>query len=487
MAKKILRVGTLSRIGTTDIHRADDSVSAMVLKEIFETPYCLPTGPENPEPLLLGEPLKAEPGDSKRPIFSALIRKGVLFSDGTPLTAEIMRASLATDDDVRARAAVEVSADRIVFKLISPDPGFPIFLSHTACGVMLQRGERFIGTGPYMFLEGISARDLLQANPLVLVKNPHYRSPIPIDEIHFSMFPPSSGGGTENLLAAAKEGAIDFTYSLTSVDAAELQGFPFMPSISTGNSTGMLILNTTAPSLRNPVVRKAIARSIDRRQIASKAYPKNPLAYVASSILPPLMGRESKETLSFNPREVAAMLEREKVTLPSRLSLQILWSPRPYMPNPKEAAEVIREQLSTIGISVNVVTPKSRDEFLDTLKKGAFELSLSGWISDTADPADFLESCLASWNISNASKVTSTSNNHAHYASPAMDKALQEFRANQTAEARARIMELLEQDAPILPLIYGQMVAVYARRIRGFRASAISSGRMSFSKVDLTD
>ena len=487
MANKTLRVGTLSRIGTVDIRTADDSNSSMVLKEIFETPYALPSGPENPEPLLLGEPLRLEPGDPQKPVYSSTVRSGVIFSDGTPLTAEIMKTSLMKDDDFRGRATVETQGERIFFKLHAPNANFPMFLAHTSCGIVLQKGDRLFGTGPFMFPEGKSARELTQMNPLILVKNPKYRKPVSIDEIHFAAYPASTAGGTDMLLKAAKDGEIDFTYSLTSVDAAELQGHPFIPSISTGNSTGLLIFNNEAPALKNPIVRRAIARSIDRRQIATKIYTRNPLAYIAPSILPPIMGREAKESLSFSPKDVAALLEKEKVTLPSKLTLQVLWSPRPYLPNPREAAEIIRQSLQAININVELVQPKSRDEFLDNLKRGKFEMSEAGWIADTPDAADFLEACLSSKNISSAMKVTSTSNNHARYMSPEMDQALDDFRREPSATNRARIMEILERDAPLLPLIYGQSVAIYNRKVRGYRSSAVAVGRMSFSQLDLAD
>jgi hypothetical protein len=68
-----------------------------------------------------------------------------------------------------------------------------------------------------------------------------------------------------------------------------------------------------------------------------------------------------------------------------------------------------------------------------------------------------------------------------------MDKALAQFRASPTAENRARVMELMDRDAPILPLIYGQSVAIYSRRVRGFRAASTAVNRMSFSKLDVTD
>jgi len=480
MSNQILRVGALTRLGTHDIREADDSVSHMILSEIFETPYAPPVGDAPPEPVLFSEPLRHDANTAGQPTYSAPLRPGITFSDGTPLTADAVVRSLSKASDFAVKATAEAAGDRIVFRLKSPNPRFELVLTQTFCGVTLEKGDRLLGTGPCMFPEGLTRRQLLDANPLVLTRNPRYREQVSIDEIDFKVFPAAVDGGTRNLLEAAKRQEFDFTFSLTSVDAAELQGHPFIPSISPGNATGMLFFNTPIPSLSNPLVRRAIALAIDRREIARKTYPTNPLAFVASSLLPPFLGRE-RDGLAFNLREAKELIQKAGSAAPKNLSLLVTWSPRPYLPNPRAAAETIRDELAAIGITVELIQPKDRADFFDRVKGGKFEMAIAGWIADTADPADYFEALLSSHMIPKVSKITAMSNNLSRWSHAGMDEALARFRAEPTEPHRAAILKILTEEAPVVPLIYGQAVAVYSRRVLGFRPSPL--GRASLSSL----
>lgn len=477
----ILRVGALSRLGTVDIRESDDTISTMILAEIFETPYSPPMGNESPTPLLFTGMLQHEPdGTPARPVYSAQIRPAVTFSDGTPLTAELFRASLAKVDDVRAHCEVEARGDRLVFRLKSPNPRFELFLTQTFCGAVLEKGGQLLGTGPMMFPEGATKSQLLAASPLRLVRNPRYRDAVTIDEITFSAFPASSGGGTEVLLDATRRGEIDFTFSLTSVDAAGLQGYPFIPSISTGNATGILFLNTEKPSLRDSEVRRSIALSVDRREISRRTYEKNPLAFVAGGLLPPLMARDH-DSLGHDPKAAKELAAKLGSALPKKLQLLVTWSPRPYLPNPKAAAETIIANLAEIGITVEPVQPRDRNDFFDRVKRGSFEMALAGWVADTADPADYFEALLSSAQIPDVTKVTATSFNLPRWRNAAMDAALVKFRGEPTDANRREVIRLLGEGAPLVPLIHGQAVAVYSSRISGFRPSPL--GRASLARL----
>lgn len=476
-----LRVGALSRLGTVDIRESDDTISSMILSEIFEPPYAPPTGSESPTPLLFAELLRQEPGaDPKRPVYSAQVRSGIVFSDGTPLTAEIFRNSLLKVDDVRARADVEAQGDRLVFRLRSPNPRFELFLTQTFCSAVLEKGGQLLGTGPMMFPEGSTKSQLLAASPLRLVRNPRYRDAVTIDEITFTAFSASSGGGTEVLLDATKRGEIDFTFSLTSVDAAELQGYPYIPSISTGNATGLLFLNTEKAGLRDREVRRAIALSIDRKEISRRTYEKNPLAFVAGSLLPPLMARD-RDGLGHDPKAAKELAAKLGTAMPKKLQLLVAWSPRPYLPNPKAAAETVIANLAEIGITVEPVQPRDRADFFDRVKRGSFEMALAGWVADTADPADYFEALLATDQIPDIAKVTATSFNLSRNRSAAMDAALVKFRSEPTDANRREVLRVLGEEAPLVPLIHGQAVAVYSSRISGFRPSPL--GRASLARL----
>jgi ABC-type transport system substrate-binding protein len=478
--KSVLRVGALTRTGTLDIREAEDSVSEMILSEIFETPFAPPFGPEAPIPRLFAGPLRRDGGDASRPVFSAQLRPGVFFSDGTPLTPENYRASLLKVDDLHCRCDVEAAGDRLVFRMKSPNPRFDLFLTQTFCAPVLEKGGRFYGTGPMMFPEGASPRELLSAQSLRLVRNPRHRESLPVDEIHFTSLANSAGGGTESLLDAVRRGEVDFTLSLTSVDAAKLQGLPYIASISTGNATGILHFNTEKTALADRRVRRAIAFSIDRREVAKKTYEKNPLAFVASGLLPPLMSHDRDE-LGFAPNAATSLAAELGASLPKKLSLLVTWSPRPYFPNPRAAADVVVASLRNIGIAVELVFPRDRDDFFDRLKRGSFEMALAGWIADTTDPADFFDSLLSSGQIPDPAKVTATSNNLSRYRNPEMEAALVAFRGEPSEPRRKAIFRILSEDAPLVPLVFGQAVAVYHRNILGFRPSPL--GRASLASL----
>ena len=163
---------------------------------------------------------------------------------------------------------------------------------------------------------------------------------------------------------------------------------------------------------------------------------------------------------------------------PSRLSLLVPWAPRPYMPKPLPVAQAIRSQLAELGIAVDLRETRTSEEFFGDLVRGNYDLALSGWIADTPDPADFLESLL--W-----SKMCEGENhsNDSRWKNAAMDAALARFRANPTEENKRAIHDMVAAEAPLVPLIYGQSVVVHARKLRNVTSTA--TGVMSLASVTM--
>src|SRR5687767_14809682 len=119
--KKVLRVGTLSRIGTLDPRKAIDAVSSMVLNEIFERPYEAPYGTEAPKPHLFADPLRAETasgGGVKS--WSAVLKSGIKFSDGTPMSGADVAKSLSGSQTFAQQATVDSAGDYLMFRLKKP-------------------------------------------------------------------------------------------------------------------------------------------------------------------------------------------------------------------------------------------------------------------------------------------------------------------------------------------------------------------------------
>src|SRR5829696_5012302 len=117
-SRKSIRIGILSAIGSLDPRQAGDTITAIILEQVFESPYTvMPSG--EIEPWLFAEKLRLDRAGAQ-PVYSAAVRPGIVFSDGTPLTAALAAASLAKTKAIRGRATVTASGDRVVFTMSGP-------------------------------------------------------------------------------------------------------------------------------------------------------------------------------------------------------------------------------------------------------------------------------------------------------------------------------------------------------------------------------
>jgi ABC-type transport system substrate-binding protein len=105
--------------------------------------------------------------------------------------------------------------------------------------------------------------------------------------------------------------------------------------------------------------------------------------------------------------------------------------------------------------------------------EGRHDMVLSGWIADTMDPYDFLESNLASNRVPTRQKIA-VANNAGRLDSKAMDEALAAFRADHDASNLERVVDLLSQEAPVVPLSYGPTAAVWSFKVKNFKPSPLS-------------
>jgi ABC-type oligopeptide transport system substrate-binding subunit len=137
------------------------------------------------------------------------------------------------------------------------------------------------------------------------------------------------------------------------------------------------------------------------------------------------------------------------------------------MPKPLPVAQAIRKQLAAVDITVDLLETKTSEEFFGDLTRGNYDMALAGWIADTPDPADFFEALL--W-----SKMTEGEHhsNHSRWRNRAMDAALMRFRESPTEENKREIHRLVREEAPLVPLIYGQSVVLHARKLRNVGLSA---------------
>jgi ABC-type transport system substrate-binding protein len=471
---KILRVGVTAPPLSVDPKETVDSVSGLVSNQIFEMPYVVAPGSTVTEPRAFSTPLRSD----GLLVWSAPVRPGALFSDGTPLTASLAAASLSRVKAVTEKASIRAEGDRVIFTLKSPDALLETTLSQVFCGIAVQKAGRYLGTGPYMV--GPAAT----LNAMVLVRNPHYGKPAPIDEIRFQVFRPTTDGGVAGLVNALKRGDVDFTNGVPAQGIPELEKVPALQtSVAPGKSTGILFFQVEKPGpLQDLKIRRAIAHSLDRAELSRRFFGGNP-AFAAKNLFPPAMGEFEGDGLAYDLAAAQALVNESKVQKPIALDILETWTARPYAPNPNGICRYISDQLAKIGIRTKIVPGGGTTGFFQKLDDGDFDMVLAGWIADTHEPIDFLEVHLASWAIS-GSRCASC-NNASRYKNKVVDAAIRAYHEKRSPEALATILNAAREDVPFFPILNGPSTTVFTKRLKGYKPSPLSS--LQFGLFDLSE
>jgi peptide/nickel transport system substrate-binding protein len=476
---KSVRIGILSPMLELDPRRADDDISGLVLAQIFEPPFALRGGTDETIPLLFAEPLRLEDSTPEHPVYSSAVRSSIRFSDGTPLTAECIAHSLRGSPMLQNKVEIEARGDRVFFYLKSPNARFDLSLTQKNCSIVLETEHGLFGTGAFRFPEQPSFHSVRTARELKLIRNSRHRQLPPLEELHFEVFPAEKDGAPTALAEAFRDGLIDLTSAL---HLSHLRRFALgsaQVSFPPENCTGILFFNTARNVLSSTTARKGIIHAIDLLEIAQCCFERDPIAFVAGSVLPPMMSRYSGFPRP-NRDEARRLLATLGNNRPRRLTLLVPWTARPYLPNPLPVAETLRRQLAEVDINVSLIETESSERFFSLIRAGQFDMALAGWIADTPDPADFLESLL--W-----SKMSEGDNhsNHSRWRNAQMDAALLSFRMNPSETKLSEILRLVRDEAPFLPLMYGQSIVVHSRRLHNLTLTA--DGVALLAAADLRD
>lgn len=472
---KILRVGLLSPVRTLNPVDAVDNVSHLALAQIYEPPYALPLKAEEPlRPRVFDGPLKPEPFGPPGQTWSAGITAGTLFSDGTPVTAAHVAKCLSRVQALTREARIEARGERVLFSLNAPNPRFDLALTLSHSSVLLEKGGQLLGTGPFMVAPG-STMDRLR-----LVRNPRYRRPVAIEEVHFEVLPVGADGRPDALIKALEAGSLDFTTMLSRNDATAAQGV--RKNFRSSNATAILHLNTRRPALANRTVRRAITTAIDRKALTEISY-SNALAFTATSLIPSGMGT-TPDKYTHDPAKAKEMLDVAGIARPLKLEMLTVWAPRPYLPNPQPVAAAIVRQLAAIGVELTISQPKDSHEFGRRQERGEYDLVLAGWIADTPDPADYLEANLHSAHVRQVGHSAVGSCNLSRVQNADLDLDLRRFREAPSPETLGQVLTRVAEEALLLPIMYGPTVVVSSFRLQNVEIAPLGMPEFASFQIE---
>ncbi len=467
---KLLRVGLLAVPERLDPATAEHETQ-LVLHQVLETPFGVAPGGGELEPALFAGALERV-GAGEPAVFRGRLRAGAAFSDGTPVTLQQVAATLRQALTVREQAVVTAEDAGVTFTLKRPNGRFDLSLSHVQCSMLRPRPGWPLGSGPFQV-----AADS-RPGRLRLVPNPHFpRRPL-VDELLFEAYPPEADGRPLALLQAFERGQVDVSTALQRDEAAQLKGV--RRTLLPGLSTAALYLNVER--LREPRLRRALAHAVDREPLAAEVYP-NALVFTARSLLPRgLAPGLLRDALGYDPARSRSLWGELGAVAPRRLSLLIPWAPRPYLPNPRRSAELLAEQWAPLGVRVEVLRPATAHEYLERLVAGQQDLVLGGWTADTTDPCDFLEANLHSERVPTRANLAVAANS-ARLRSPALDRALADYRAERSPARLEAVQRLVDEEAPLVPLFFGSTSVVHGLRVTGLKPSPLAL--VDFSRAEL--
>jgi ABC-type transport system substrate-binding protein len=316
-----------------------------------------------------------------------VVREGVTFSDGTPLDAAAVKASL--ERALASRATAEAGFGVKFFSLQSvavtaPDTARLSFSDGTAPSwydqyipqwqtSVTKPGEtdwaRPTGAGPMKLVSNTPG------DSLVLTKNESYYdvASVKVAGYEFTHVPETQ---TASGIAAVQAGQLDIALADSTQIATLPANIKPFTLIKPSSTIGMHICKADAP-LSDARVRQAINKGIDRRAISDTVFAGE--AEPQTQIWPPghtFNSPELDESLAFDPEGAKALLT--EAGYPNGVAIDMHAVPAFGI---DETAQILQQELGEIGIDVNFIAGGNYlQDFLQANKRaiGLFPGNSSG-------------------------------------------------------------------------------------------------------------
>ena len=204
-------------------------------------------------------------------VWTFTIKDGVTFSNGTPLTAELAKASLENVYENGDRgpeyftpASIEADGQTLTITLDDPEPILPNKLADPLFTIIDTTADNSniaetgpIGTGPFV-MESFDST----TKECVVVKNENYwGGDVALDKIDFIYTEDQS-----NITMALQSGEFDAVYNMSMTDIGTFEGddnYKIISNASGRTTIGFMNFNGL---LGDQVLREAILRNIDKEE-----------------------------------------------------------------------------------------------------------------------------------------------------------------------------------------------------------------------------
>ncbi|MER5377467.1 ABC transporter substrate-binding protein [Streptomyces sp. NPDC002553] len=414
--------------------------------------------------------------------FTFHLRSGVTFSDGSQLTAQVVKDNfdavpklgalgvLAQGylSGVKSTAAVDPLTVKVTFK--QPNAQFLQATSTHSLGIessasvkktpQQKCSDGVIGSGPFVL------KQYVQNQSITLAKRTGYdwgsslwskKGEAYLDKLVFKVVP-EAGVRAGSL----QSGQVDAISSVGKANEAALGGgqVTLLRRANPGVVFGLGV-NNSRPLLEDVKVRQAILAAIDRKQIADTVFPTGTQS--ATSVLAHTTPgyADLSPDLAFDAAKAKSLLEAAGWKAGSggirakdgkKLSLTISWFPNAATNQP--ALELVQQQLKAVGIDV-VLKQGQVSQFATTLQGGDFDLV---WSNVTRSDPDILRTSFST-RLANFYRLPATS----------LDTALSGQAATTDTAKRERLVDeaqkLIVRNAYNVPVVELQTQLAVSKKV----------------------
>ena len=505
-AEGLLRIAVSADIATMDVHLTSNDY--LVPMNVFDSLFIIEKKEDGSTEIVNSLAADHEISEDGL-VYSFTLREGVVFSDGTPLTADDVKFTFEriltvpggaqTDFAIAIDGAAELMEgsatelkgievqDDLHFTITLSEP-FASFLAQLATSstciysrkIVTEAGDDFgvvpektLGTGPYKITEwNRGAGFVFEYNPLYWGEEPSAK------RVEVKIMDAST------MEMAFQKGDIDLLDCLfldSTIVERSYKSDAWKDSLVSADRLGIhyFMLNEKIEPLNDVRVRKAIQMAVDRASILNAVYggdgqtedgvyPKGALGY----------SEDNQGWLAYDPEGAKALLAEAGYADGFDMEISVNSSSTDSV---KNSLQIISENLNAVGIRAQI---KNYDNasWLDLRNSGNMPSFMANWILDFNDPDNIIYTFFGS-----ADNTVTRSNN---YADEAVMARVQAARAIVDPEERmkeyaALEKKLVQEDAVWVPMYSLKHLFVRGSRVKHFTPHWAGWNDFCFAGVEL--
>ncbi|PJE94804.1 peptide-binding protein [Streptomyces carminius] len=484
--QRLITVGTTDRVTSVDPAGAHDPGSWRLISNVFQSLMTFTPGSAQPAPDA-AEQCRFTNSSLMR--YSCTLRRGLEFSDGSPLTAQDVKHSfdrVLKINHPRGPARVldtlkevRVVDGKVEFWLKSPDATFPYKIAGGAGAIVpdevypadaLLSGNRAVGSGPYVLQSydpGSAAR---------LAPNGKYRGMLEDRPAHMVLV--RYYDRPTELLGAWREKLIDVsTGQLPPEEAAEIK--PTDEGIRVYEQSGLGIRSLAfnhrpgSPTAELPV-RRAVASLVSRTALAGGVH-RHMVEPLYSLIPQGVNGHGAPFHERYGDPDADAareFLAEAGITEPVRFEIAHSGDAAAA-----EDAETLRLQLDASGLFRVTVRKYEEEEFRQGVAEGEFDAHLADWFPDFPEADAYTTPLVGTDGV-----------HRTGYGDKEIDKAIDRTRRSYDRTAVIEEFERIDRKAatevPLLPLWQEKEHVVSKDDISGVQYLTDNSGVWRLWELD---